>query len=147
VEHIANGSYGRVIYLKDSKWMDAEVEPPGDEMMDSTVVGLEIKVDHVHYKFTASNIKSNETPIYYKFCDLDVRLKTGGIFNLKWTSISQAEWVASLAHKPSYVPPMKRSREGKREKEKKGERGQSGLALFSRTVRRGSIPLIYLVLV
>jgi hypothetical protein len=112
VEHIAKGSYGRVIHLKDSKWMDGEIDAPGEEMMDATVIGLEVKADHVHYKFAVDYVKSNGMPFKYKFCNLDVRLDTGKIFNLKWSSINQAEWAASLARKPSYVPPMKERMNG-----------------------------------
>lgn len=106
VEHIPKGSCGRVIYLKNGKWMDVEVRPPGEQWMDSAVVNVEIKVDHVHYRFAVRHPKSNGMPIDYKFCDLDVALQTAQISNAKWTSISQAEWVASLARRPSYVPPM-----------------------------------------
>jgi len=106
VEHIAKGSYGRVIYLKGSKWVNAEIDAPGEAMMNATVIRLELNPDHVHYKFAVDYVKSNGMSFKYKFCDLDVRLESGEVSNVKWTSISHAEWVASLEHKPSYFPPM-----------------------------------------
>jgi hypothetical protein len=106
VEHIPKGSCGRVIYLQNRKWSDVEVRPPGQEWMDSAVVSLEIKSNHVHYRFAVRYIGSNGMPIDYKLCDLDVNLQTGQVFNLKWTSIPQTEFEVILARKPSYVPPM-----------------------------------------
>jgi hypothetical protein len=105
VEHIPKGSCGRVIYLKDGKWNDIEVRPPSQERIDSAVVSLEIKSDHVHYRFAVRYIGNNGMPIDYKLCDLDVNLENGQVFNLKWTPIRQTEFEAILARKPSYVPP------------------------------------------
>ena len=107
VEHIPKGSCGRVIYLKNGKWRDIEVRPPGEERIDSAIVRLEIKPDHVHYKFAVRRINDNGMPIDYKFCDLDVELQTGRISNVNWTPTSERGLAASLRRKPSYVPPMK----------------------------------------
>jgi hypothetical protein len=107
VEHVAKGSCGRVIYLTNGKWTDVGVRPPGNGWMDSAVVNLDIKFNYVHYRFVVRHIKDNGMPIDHKFCDLDVDLRTGRIFNVNWTLISEAEEEANLARKPSYVPPMK----------------------------------------
>lgn len=107
VEHIAHGSYGRIIYLKDDKWMNVQVEPPSDGMRDSAVVRLEVKRGQAHYGFAVRHVKSNGMPLDYQVCNLDVNLQTGEISNLKRTSISQAEFIASLARKPVYEPSMK----------------------------------------
>src|SRR5258708_40340797 len=34
VEHIAKGSTGRIIYLKDGKWTDVEIRPPKGRWME-----------------------------------------------------------------------------------------------------------------
>jgi hypothetical protein len=106
VEHIPKGSCGRGMYLQKGKWSDIVVRPPGQKWMDSAVVSLKIKSNHVHYRFAVRYIGSNGMPIDYKLCDLDVNLQTGQAFNLKSTSIPQTEFEAILARKPSYVPPM-----------------------------------------
>jgi hypothetical protein len=108
VEHIPKGSCGRVIYSQNGKWRDIEVRPPGEKWVDSTVVSLQIKSDHVHYRFAVRHIGSNGLPINYNLCDLDVDLETGRTFNVKWTPINQSEFVGILAVKPSYDPPMER---------------------------------------
>jgi hypothetical protein len=105
VEHIPHGSCGRVVYLIDSKWADIEVRPPGKELKDSAVVGVTIKPDYVHYRFAVRYIQPNGVPIRYAFCDLDVSLETRGISNVRWTPTNQAEWAASLEHKPVYDRP------------------------------------------
>ena len=107
VEHIAKGSSGRVIYLKGGKWMDVKVNPPGDGWRDFAIVNLEIGADHVHYKFVVRHIKNDGIPLDHKFCDLDVDLRTGRRSNVRWISISEQEEAATLARKPSYIPPMK----------------------------------------
>jgi hypothetical protein len=106
VEHIAHGSSGRVIYLKDARWKDVEIKPPDEKLMHYTVVNLTIKADRVHYRFALRHIKGNGMPLDYKFCDLDVDLQSGQISNVKWTPTSQREEAAALARKPVYVPPM-----------------------------------------
>jgi hypothetical protein len=106
VEHIPKGSCGRVIYFQNGKWTDFEVRPPREEWIDSAVVGLQIKSDHVHYKFAVRHVGSNGLPIDYNLCDLDVGLNGERISNVKWTPIKQGEFEGILAVKPSYDPPM-----------------------------------------
>lgn len=106
VEHIAHGSYGRVIYFKKGQWCNVDVQPPGEELRDSAVVSLEMRADRVHYKFAVRHIGSNGKLIEYRFCDLDVDLRMGQISNVVTTRIDQAEFIATLRRKPSYIPPM-----------------------------------------
>jgi|tagenome__1003787_1003787.scaffolds.fasta_scaffold19907017_2 hypothetical protein len=106
VEHVPHGSRGRVVYVTDSQWADIEVRPPGKELMDSAVVGVTIKPDHVHYRFAIRYIQPNGMPIRYAFCDLDVSFETRGSSNIRWTPTNQAEWAASLEQKPAYNPSM-----------------------------------------
>jgi hypothetical protein len=105
VEHIPHGSCGRVIYLTDDKWADVEVRPPGAELKDAVVIELNITVEYAHYRFAVRYIKPNEMPIRYAFCDLDVSLERGTILNVHWSSVSEAEWAASLERMPLYNPP------------------------------------------
>jgi hypothetical protein len=106
VEHIAGGSYGRVVRLQDNKWTSLEVTPPGDSMMSFRVIDLQIKGDRVHFRFSVDYEKGNGIPFYYTFYDVNVELGTGKVFNTKWSPISQAEWLASLKREPSYTPRM-----------------------------------------
>jgi hypothetical protein len=109
VEHVAKGSCGRVIYFKDGKWTDVEVRPSGEEWMDSAVVGLQIRSDHVHYRFAVRHMGNNGLPLNYSLCDLDVDLQAGRISKVKWNRINQAEFVGILENKPSYDPPIEES--------------------------------------
>lgn len=106
VEHIAKGSTGRIIYLKDGKWADVEIRPPNNGWMEYRVINLEIKTARAHFRFVVRHVKDNGIPIDHMFCDLDVDLATGEISNITWTSISEAEEAASLAREPTYIPPM-----------------------------------------
>jgi hypothetical protein len=106
VEHIAKGSTGRIIYLKDGKWRDVEIRPPNDGWMEYTIINLEIKTDRAHFRFVVRHVKDNGIPIDHMFCDLDVGLATGKISNITWTSISEAQEAASLAREPTYTPSM-----------------------------------------
>jgi hypothetical protein len=106
VEHIPHGSCGRVIYLNNNKWNDAEIRPPVKSWIDSTVTNLKTTQDRAHFRFAVRYIKANGLPFDYKFCDLDVNLQSGQVSNVTWTSSSQEEHAASLARKPIYSPPM-----------------------------------------
>jgi hypothetical protein len=112
VEHVPHGSCGRVIYLKDDKWADVEVRPPGPELKDSAVIELKITPAYAHYRFAVRYIQPNGTAIRYAFCDLDVNFKDGSLFNIHWSSTSEAEWAASLERRPSYIPPMEQKTHG-----------------------------------
>jgi hypothetical protein len=102
VEHIAGGSYGRVVYLKDDRWFSLEVTPPGDAMMDSTVTSIRIKEDLVHFRLLMDYEKGNGIPFWYAFYDVDVGLPKGDTRNETWTPISRAEWLKTLKRTPSY---------------------------------------------
>jgi len=104
VEHIEEGSYGRLVYLKGDKWTSLEVGPPGDSMMSFSVVNLKIKQDRAHFRFSVDYEKGNGIPFYYTFYDVDVELAAGKVLNTTWSPISQAEWLASLKRQPSFVP-------------------------------------------
>ena len=106
VEHIAGGSYGRVVCLKDNKWTSLEVMPPGDSMMNFTVVTLEIKGDFVHFRLSVDYEKGNGIPFSYMFYDSDVQLQTCKPCNLQWTPISRSKWLTSLKLNPIYSPSM-----------------------------------------
>jgi hypothetical protein len=108
VEHIAHGSYGRVVYLEHGKWNSVEVNPPSLSKQNATVINLELHSDRVHYRFAVEIVGPDWEPIDYQFCDLDVTLQTGKILNAKWTPLSEAAWAAALtSREPSYLPPMK----------------------------------------
>lgn len=108
VEHIAGGSYGRIVYLKDEKWRNAEVVPPGDSMMSFSVISLRMQESRVHFRLSVDYEKGNGIPVYFTFYDVDVDLDSGRIVNTSWVPISQAEWLASLKREPSYIPGMPR---------------------------------------
>lgn len=107
VEHIAKGSYGRVVYLDGDKWKNVEVRPPYDGMMDATVINLRLGMNSVYYKFAVRTLTPHWEPIDYRFCDVDVSLKTAKMFHVRWTPVAQEEWATSLwPRKPVYLPPM-----------------------------------------
>lgn len=107
VEHISKGSYGRVIYRDKLKWKNVEVKPPYEGTMDSSVIGLQLGSEMVHYKFAVTKLTADWKPFNYWFCDVNVQLKTGKVINVKWTPISESELSASLwPHLPIYIPPM-----------------------------------------
>lgn len=108
VEHIARGSRGRVVYLASNTWRDVEVKPPFDGMMHYTVISLKLETRRVHYKFGVEKLTPNWKPIDYWFCDVDVSLGTGQIYNVQWTPTSATALGASLLPKPTYVPAMER---------------------------------------
>jgi len=108
VEHIAGGSYGRVVCLKDNKWTSLEVMPPGESMMSFKVVSLEIKGDFVHFRLSVDYEKGNGIPLSYMFYDSDATLATCEPCNVQWIPISRMEWLASLKRPPLYIPPMKK---------------------------------------
>jgi hypothetical protein len=111
VEHIAKGSYGRVVYLTGDKWKDVEVSPPLEGKKDSMVINLQLGTDNVHYKFAVTRLAPDWTPSDYSFCDLDVSLVTGKVSNVKWTHISEAELAAIPGpDKPVCVPAMQHDR-------------------------------------
>jgi hypothetical protein len=106
VEHIAGGSYGRVVCLNENKWISSEVIPPGNSMMNFRVITLTMQQDRVHFRFAVDYEEGNGTPVYYTFCEIDVELGTARILNTTSSSISRAEWLASLKRQPSYSPAM-----------------------------------------
>jgi hypothetical protein len=107
VEHISKGSYGRVVYLGEDRWLAVQVEPPFKGKMDYVVVNLQLQPDHVHYKFAVTNLSEDWTPIDYSFCDVDVSLATGKVTNVKSTPASEAELAnAPGPDDPVCVPPM-----------------------------------------
>jgi hypothetical protein len=106
VEHIAGGSYGRIVYLKDGKWTNVEVVPPDDSMKSFSVISLTLQESHVHFKLSVDYEKGNGIPTHFMFYDVDFELDTGKILDAKWTAISHSEWLASLKREPSYVPAM-----------------------------------------
>src|SRR5207248_4264685 len=81
VEHIAHGSYGRVVYLDHGQWNSVEVNPPSPSKQNATAINLEVRSDRVHYKFVVEILGSDWEPINYQFCDLDGTLQTGKISN------------------------------------------------------------------
>jgi len=106
VEHIVKGSRGRVVYLADKTWADVEVKPPFNGMMHYAVIELKLENSHVHYKFAVETLTPNLKPIDYWFCDVDVSLGTGHIYNVQWTPTSEMTLAASLLENPTYLPPM-----------------------------------------
>jgi len=106
IEHAAEGSYGRVVYLKQGKWTSLEVVPPGESMMSFSVVELEMKQHRVHFRFCVDYEKRNGIPFYYTFYDANIELDTGRVLNTTWSPISQAAWLATLKRQPSYIPAM-----------------------------------------
>ncbi len=106
VEHIVKGSLGRVIYRRGNKWTDVEVGPPSEGMMFKAVIYLKLGVDRVHYKFAATRLTDNWKPVDYRFCDLDVSLETGKTFDVQWTPVNDAAFLANLKQNPVYLPPM-----------------------------------------
>lgn len=111
VEHLANGSYGRVVYLTGDKWNDVDVAPPFEGKNDAMVTNLQLGTDSVHYRFAVRKLAEDWTPIDYSFCDLDVSLVTGKVSNVKWTHISEAELAAAPGpDNPVCLPPMPRER-------------------------------------
>jgi hypothetical protein len=111
VEHMAKGSYGRVVYLADGQWHSAEVKPPSQGKMDAIVIELQLGTDSVHYKFAVTKLAADWTPIDYWCCDLDVSLRQGKISDVKWAPLSQTEWAATPGpDNPICQPPMERER-------------------------------------
>lgn len=106
VEHIAGGSYGRIVYLEDGKWRNVEVLPPSESMMSFSVISLRMQESRVHFKLSVDYEKGNGIPTHFTFYDVNAELGTGKILNTSWTPISHAEWVASLKRERSYVPAM-----------------------------------------
>lgn len=109
VEHISKGSYGRVVYLVDDRWVSIEVKPPFKGKMEYGVIGLQLEPDRVHYKFAVTKLSEGWAPLGYTFCDLDVNLATGEVGNIKSTSASEAEF-ANAPDESMCVPKMARER-------------------------------------
>ena len=109
VEHIANGSYGRVVYLDQDKWNSVEVYPPHHGKMNAAVINLELSSDRVHYKFAVEILGPHWEAVSYRICDLDVILQTGRTSDIRWTPLSKMAWAAALtSREPSYMPPMEK---------------------------------------
>jgi hypothetical protein len=106
VEHITKGSKGRLVYLADNTWRDVEVKPPFDGMMRYKVVNLKLESNYVHYTFAVTKLTSDWKPIDYLFCDFDVSLNAGKLYNVRWTPTSTAVFEATLLRNPTYFPPM-----------------------------------------
>jgi hypothetical protein len=107
VEHISKGSYGKVVYLADDRWLSVEVKPPFKGKMDYEVINLQLKSDRVHYKFAVTKLSEDWTPIDHSFCELEVTLANGKVTAAKWTSASEAELVNMPGpDKPVCVPSM-----------------------------------------
>jgi hypothetical protein len=107
IEHIANGSVGRLLFFKSGRWNDVEISPPREkEWREFAVTDLNIKSEIAHYRFAVRDKADNGMATSYKLCDLIVNLQTGTIGNLKWTATSEAKLASEFARKPTYVPPM-----------------------------------------
>ena len=106
VEHITQGSCGRLVYLQGDTWKDAQVDPPFPGMMFHTVVNLCLTLSSVHYKFVVTPLTSNWIRGEDRICDLDVSLNTGKMSNIKWSPVRDLASLAKLMRNPMYFPPM-----------------------------------------
>jgi hypothetical protein len=108
VEHIAGGSYGRLVFLKDGKWTSLEIGPPDDSMMNFSVADLQLKQEFVHFRFVVDYEKGGGIPVKYAFYAVDVNLINGETLKTMWTTITRPAWIASLRREPSYAPTMRK---------------------------------------
>ena len=107
VEHISKGSYGRVVYLADDRWLSAQIEPPFEGKKDFNVINLQLEPDRVHYKFAVTKLSDDWTPVDHSFCALAVSLTTGKVIDVNWTAASETELVNMPGpDEPVCVPPM-----------------------------------------
>jgi len=88
IEHIANGSYGRVVYLRNHRWKSQEIAPPGNQMMKYSVTKLELGDNSAHLTFSVTYIKPNGYPINDKTCDIKVDIENGCLITTKWSPSS-----------------------------------------------------------
>ncbi len=102
VEHIARGSYGRVIYLQNEKWMNVEVNPPPVGFTDSAVIALKIRRDIAHLRFVATHENERGYPLDYALCSMDVSLKTGAMSTITQSAVSQNTAYKLLTRKRFY---------------------------------------------
>jgi hypothetical protein len=107
VEHIAHGSYGRIIHFKRGTWRSIEIKPPSTGMSDVMVVNLEIRSNYVHFKFAVRDLNDNNVPIRHRVCDIDVSLTSGRFSNVKCVYVSPSLGAITARQEPSYQPAMK----------------------------------------
>lgn len=106
VEHEAEGSHGRVVFLRSGTWNSCEVMPPNNSMMRYTVVDSKLGRGRVHFSFCVARRRERSFEYDYAFYNVDVDLRTGRILEATWIPISQAKCLARLKETPSYLPPM-----------------------------------------
>jgi hypothetical protein len=106
IEHIAEGSYGRLVLLRNDKWNSLEIMPPNNSMMRFSVVSSKLEQERVHFFFCVERRKEKGFFYDYAFYNVDVELRTGKVLDATWTPTSQAEFLPRLKGQPSYMPPM-----------------------------------------
>lgn len=104
VEHIAHGSYGRVIHFEKGAWRSAEIRPPSTAMSDIKVVKLEIRRNFAHFEFAVRDLNSQNLPMGHRVCDLDANLTSGRFARAKCISVSPSVGAAAARQQPSYRP-------------------------------------------
>jgi hypothetical protein len=106
VEHIAHGSYGRIIQFQHGTWTSTEVRPPGTAMSDVKVVKLEIRRSEAHFKFAVRDLNDRNVFIGHRVCDLDVSLLSSRSSNVQCIPVSPSVEAATARRQPSYQPAM-----------------------------------------
>jgi hypothetical protein len=106
VEHIAHGSYGRIIHFKQGTWRSIEIRPPSTAMSDVKVVNLDIRSNHAHFKFVVRDLNRQNAPTGHRVCDIDVSLISGRFSGVSCIHVSPSRGAATARQQPSYQPAM-----------------------------------------
>lgn len=106
VEHLAHGSYGRIISFKGGTWRTVEIRPPDTARSDVKITNLEILNNDVHVRFAVRDLNEDNVPIRHRVCDIDVSLSSGQFSNVKCIPVSATLGAAIARERPSYQPPM-----------------------------------------
>jgi hypothetical protein len=106
VEHIAHGSYGRIIRLNQGMWRSSEVRPPKTAMSDTKIVNLEVGSNDAHFKFVVRDLNDKSMPIGHRICDINVSLASGRFSHVKCSRVSSSVAAATALQEASYRPVM-----------------------------------------
>ena len=106
VEHIAHGSYGRLIRLEQGTWRSSEIKPPNTAMSDIKVVNLEVQSNYAHFNFVVRDLNNKNMPIGHRICNIDLSLTSGRFSDVKCSRVSPSVGAATALQQPSYRPVM-----------------------------------------
>ncbi|SRR6266487_2491812 len=100
IEHIAGGSFARILFQHDKSWTAREYEPPGESRMNFSVTKLTMKSNQIYIKYVIRTLRDNGYPSGYQIYAFDVNLNTGERINEKWSSITEADFLREVGKNP-----------------------------------------------